>query len=494
MDDHELIRRLLGQDEGPTLDFKSEPIRLDTDHHKATFIKDVLCMANTPRPGSAYIVFGVTVSSDRTKQVVGVATHPDDANLQTLIAGKVQPVLSFHYRTATYDGKSLGIVEVFARRGGPFLPSFDYRGMVRPNAVYFRRSSSNQEARAEDLRDIVEWMTTTDQLARTAEGAGSRNTVLPIRGASLRLPCFFPSISSVRTNLTPIEYVRVLSSLKHPLFLISAYDVHRATDQRRKILESSLRGLMRGQITVVLDSGNYESFWHKDKDWKARHFWDCLKTVDYGLAFHFDKREQRQRKRSVQRIINDVESAVLRDQERSSAGTIIPIIHADAADIPEVASGVADRLAPVMIAIAERELGEGIIARAKTISEIRSTLNDRGQYYPIHLLGTGNPLSILVYVLSGADSFDGLEWCQTTVDHGTALLHHFQQREFFGAQSPFCSMPDIPYTQATLAHNLLFYRDWMKKIQNAVDSANLRELAEQYLEKSFLATLPQGLR
>lgn len=42
MDDRKLINELLAQDEGPTLDFKSEEIRLDNDHFKANFIKDIL--------------------------------------------------------------------------------------------------------------------------------------------------------------------------------------------------------------------------------------------------------------------------------------------------------------------------------------------------------------------------------------------------------------------------------------------------------------------
>ena len=64
------------------------------------------------------------------------------------------------------------------------------------------------------------------------------------------------------------------------------------------------------------------------------------------------------------------------------------------------------------------------MARAKTIIKIRKTLAPKKQYYPLHLLGTGNPLSILIYSICGADSFDGLEWCQTTVDYNTGLLYH----------------------------------------------------------------------
>jgi hypothetical protein len=55
------LRDLLNENasESPTLDFKQEPFRLDNDHFKSKFIKDILSMANTPRDETSYIVIGV---------------------------------------------------------------------------------------------------------------------------------------------------------------------------------------------------------------------------------------------------------------------------------------------------------------------------------------------------------------------------------------------------------------------------------------------------
>lgn len=41
----------------------------------------------------------------------------------------------------------------------------------------------------------------------------------------MRLPIFFPSVSSVKTNLSPAEYMGVLCSLGKKQFLVSAYDL-----------------------------------------------------------------------------------------------------------------------------------------------------------------------------------------------------------------------------------------------------------------------------
>jgi hypothetical protein len=43
---------------------------------------------------------------------------------------------------------------------------------------------------------------------------------------------------------------------------------------------------------------------------------------------------------------------------------------------------------------------------------------------------TDNPFSITLYSAMRADSFDGLEWCQTVVDHETGLLYHLSHVDF----------------------------------------------------------------
>ena len=154
---------------------------------------------------------------------------------------------------------------------------------------------------------------------------------------------------------------------------------------------------------------------------------------------------------------------------------------------------VVDRLNPIIVVIPERELGEGIVNRAETVYKIRQVLNKKGIYYPLHLLGTGNPLSILIYGICGADSFDGLEWCQTTVNYETGVLHHFQQREFFGKQSIFCNMRSLSYSQTTLAHNLNFYNEWMEQLQQALVHKRTDGLVRRYLPRPVVSILKQRL-
>ena len=319
-----------------------------------------------------------------------------------------------------------------------------------------------------------------------------RKLSITVSGISLPLPCFFPSISSVKTNLKLLEYLRVLRAVDHPLFLLSAYDLHNSNKRDATIIKSILKESVQAGKAVLIDSGNYESYWIRDPSWRRPRYWSCLGSCDYGFAFHFDQRLHSTKYRTVMSLADEIEKGVLKDQAKASKGTVIPIIHAPSEALPEVSAVVATRLNPVMIAVPERELGDGIIARSITVAKIRKALDEKGCYYPLHLLGTGNPLSIMMYVMSGADSFDGLEWCQTAVNYENALLYHFHQRELFGPQVEFDSL-DIPYTQATLAHNLRFYRMWMREIQDYLISGKMIDLAQQHFRKELLETFKEKL-
>ncbi len=60
-----------------------------------------------------------------------------------------------------------------------------------------------------------------------------RQTWVSVSGKSLPLPCFFPSISSVKVNLEPIEYLRMLVGINYPQFLISAFDIFYTPEDQR---------------------------------------------------------------------------------------------------------------------------------------------------------------------------------------------------------------------------------------------------------------------
>lgn len=317
----------------------------------------------------------------------------------------------------------------------------------------------------------------------------SRQFKLFAAGTAIPLPCFFPSVSSVKTNLMPVDYVELLAAVAHPVLLVSAYDIATSCAEHRQRIDCALKKSRDRGSTILLDSGNYEGFWKGDVSWQPQRFHEICKTYTHHLCFCYDNQEPPD---TGEAIANDVVASVLRDQDHA-LGTVVPILHGPADLLPAAARSAAEQLCPVLLAVPERSLGEGIAARARTVRRIRSALDSLGSYCPLHLLGTGNPLSIMAYAMAGADSFDGLEWCQTVVDHRTGVLFHFQHWDFFRDQTEWGTEKALPYIQSVLMHNLRFYSRFMQDLRTALESDAAPDFLRRYLSGERAETMLRAI-
>ncbi|WP_447976760.1 hypothetical protein [Candidatus Nitrospira bockiana] len=305
--------------------------------------------------------------------------------------------------------------------------------------------------------------------------AQRRTFDLSVRQALISLPSFFPSVSSVKTNLRPVDYVELLDAAGHPLFLASAYDIANCPLEQRSRMNAALTRSKGRGTAILMDSGNYEGFWKGELTWTPDRFHEVAKESEHHLCFCYDNQEPPS---IAEAIAEGVISSVLRDQEHA-LGTVAPIIHGPTDLLPAAARMVVKELCPVLLAVPERALGDGIIARTQTVRRLRKALDELGFYCPLHLLGTGNPLSIAVYAMAGADSFDGLEWCQTVVDHESGRLSHFQHWDLFKDQTDWGNNGALPYIQSALMHNLEFYQIFMADLREVL----MKDTAETFLRR-----------
>lgn len=63
-----------------------------------------------------------------------------------------------------------------------------------------------------------------------------------------------------------------------------------------------------------------------------------------------------------------------------------------------------------VIGLTEKELGTSTLDRMVNIAKIRQVLDSAGMSTPIHVFGSLDTISTLLYFVSGADIFDGLTW------------------------------------------------------------------------------------
>lgn len=317
-----------------------------------------------------------------------------------------------------------------------------------------------------------------------------RMAKIPIGG--IPLPCFFPSVSGAAKNvLSPLEHLKIIMAMGYPHFLISAYDIFHSTRKDRLNIQKLLeKATSQGQV-VLMDSGLYEKKWLHAKSWPKKEFHGTLRNTPCHLAFCYDNLNP---KGNTNDIALTLVRSVATDKKKGDMNAINPLIHAqDPGDFPPICNQVAKELSPVMVAVPERELGDGVLAIAKTIRTIRETLNETGQYYPVHIVGTGNPLSILLYAACGADSFDGLDWCQTIADHSTGRLYHSLQLDFFAYQTPYGSDTKLPYLPRALAHNLMFYLGWMEGIRKAMGESSIDKMIAKFIPPEIHLKLQEFL-
>jgi hypothetical protein len=77
-----------------------------------------------------------------------------------------------------------------------------------------------------------------------------------------------------------------------------------------------------------------------------------------------------------------------------------------------------------IIGFTEKEAGDSIIARMENIASIRLAMDDAGIKIPIHVFGSLDPISTVLYFLAGAEVFDGLTWIRFGFMDGVAYYYH----------------------------------------------------------------------
>lgn len=301
----------------------------------------------------------------------------------------------------------------------------------------------------------------------------------------IKTPFFFPAISSIRTNHGVYEYFNLLRKVAYPGFLISAYDIFH--DEKRETLIKELSEITEGAIFTLLDSGNYESYWKEDKKWDIDKLESILSEVTVDLCFSFDvfREDGKDADNHSKEIIKY--TAMTAGMQKS--GTTIPIVHSIPKDFPETIKKVVTGIYPEIVGIPERELGGGLFERAETIKKIRDELSKNEIDIPIHVLGTRNPISLLVYTLCGADLYDGLEWCKCTANPESGHLYHFVQKDLLDCDCKACKMDDVPYGLQTMAHNLIFYENFTEEIRSSIEGNQISKIMSKYLPEKTVHTI-----
>lgn len=329
-----------------------------------------------------------------------------------------------------------------------------------------------------------------------------RLSSLDLGRMTLQLPCFIFALSSHESQVSPKDGVNLLQLLEPAAGLISSYDVWKYHKNDR-VFFAMIKRLRQSRCALFLDSGNYEasrkddyySKKHNPNGWHRNCFRKVASKIRPDIAFAFDKSPTTG---GIDEVTNRIVRNFRADERaiRELSFPLCPIVHLPekhksvtvAECASQIVAKVVKKLDPVMVAIPERELGDGLIERVRTVRAIRGALNGLGRYYPLHLLGTGNPITIIALAAAGADSFDGLEWCRTVVDYENWTLFHFQHfdcfREIYSSRLQLEIRKIIEDKEATYAaqvasYNLDFFTDLTRTMQDMIHRGNVEYMLKQ---------------
>ena len=317
---------------------------------------------------------------------------------------------------------------------------------------------------------------------------------------NIATPCFFPSISgAAKTQNTALSHLQLIA-VHNPVkaYLVSAYDIAKSEDPDHfiKLVRSS-----RPQMQVLLDSGIYERKWlHREKTdsekrkiWQPKDYYEWAQQTPFDTCFPYD--EFRVYGENASEAAKKLAADISGGRDKLGTPALYPIVHPKNLRKGEFNEDFISFCAEValampssrsgMLAVPERDLGGEIYEVAANIRKIRLSLNKRlKRYCPLHILGAGNPLSILVYSVCGADSYDGIDWCQTVAEYGTGRLYHPYLFPLFDKGEYPSSIADSSPHVRVLAHNLSFYAGWMEEIQRRVQNNTIEKMLDRCLPKS----------
>ena len=312
----------------------------------------------------------------------------------------------------------------------------------------------------------------------------SRIIKLTSSGKTIETPTFFPAISSIGTAHDIRSLMQLIMKSSFPQVLISAYDYDKNLKKDKKLL-SAINNFSKNHV-IFVDSGGFEKYWKKDNKWNQTNYEKIMIKIpsDYYTSFDTEFNSKIIEKKLFQNIIK---SGLLLPTSQ-----YLPIFHSNSPrKIIELIKKFIKTYdnAIGFIAIREKECGNTIQERCKTIYEIRKIIDSINGNQLIHVLGTGNPLSIALYSYSGADIFDSTDWSRFVFDFKNNILRDKSHLELLNCPCRACKKIKNFHSKVLL-HNLDSYLAFMQQIRMMIKQSKLKKfLIKNGIEKKLLSDL-----
>lgn len=246
-------------------------------------------------------------------------------------------------------------------------------------------------------------------------------------GVEIDTPLLVPSISSKgfgfdkESGLSEVsEALQITSEYLTDTMLVSAYDVYynHLPDYVVNIAE----------ITLI-DSGGYETSHDHDlsavrRDQHTPRSWteDMLDEVLFAWPSHAPAVVVNPDRRSpVREQIESARAFFSRHPGHLTDLLLKSFEGQPYIELPAILEAIHELHDFSLVGFTEKELGPSMLARMRNIAIVRRHLNEAGLPIPLHIFGSLDPVTSVLYFLAGAEVFDGLTWLRYAYLNGTSV-------------------------------------------------------------------------
>lgn len=286
-------------------------------------------------------------------------------------------------------------------------------------------------------------------------------------------PNYIPSFSSRDDRYLKDRINALLPEIPQQVILISAYDYHNLKMDGH-ITSQYIKESFNDKL-LFLDSGGYELQFSDSDDWTPLRYKQIIEELHPSFFVGYDRIPSYDNLSDTCSLIGESVNFI-KDYPR---GRVL-LIHFSLKNNPQKEiSSFANTLQEHsdyfdILGIPEREIGANVIQRAKFISCLRNELDKRGIVKPIHIFGCSDPVSMVLFVLSGADFFDGLGWIKYAFDLDNLRTCEKSQLPFLKCDCIACNNVNWnnvsleEYEYRLLIHNLYAYDNFFFDLREAI--------------------------
>lgn len=150
-----IITPLLHEHESETLDFKREQYKFYNaiNDEQSELLKDILAFANAWKRSDAWILIGVDEVPGSKANVLGIADHLKDNDLQQFVNSKTNKPVRFIAATIALEGKEVDVIKIEQSQDRPIYLKRDF-GRLKKDLVYIRHGSSTDQAAPQEIAEM----------------------------------------------------------------------------------------------------------------------------------------------------------------------------------------------------------------------------------------------------------------------------------------------------------------------------------------------------